>query len=296
MKQASAYRSRIYKSSTGETELQKFYDQQRTRLGFPTESRTVDTRFGATHVLVAGPEGAPPLVTVHGAYASAPYNLGLFSSLAQEYRVYAPDTVGQSVRSAPTYIDPRGNGYGYWLIDVLDGLGLDRVPFVTSSFGSGIFLRLATVAPTRISQAALVMPSGIANGSMLRIMKELLFPWLVYIFFPNRGRLIRACQPMMSEMDEDFIQLVDLMLRNVKIRAEGPRLTSKSDLAKFQAPVLIFVADDDVFFPASRVEPRAREIIPNLVALERVPGHHLAAKKDLAYINECVRKFLRERR
>gem|GEM_PF-4367248 len=43
---------------------------------------------------------------------------------------------------------------------VVDGLGLGQVPFVTSSFEAGIFLRTAAVAPERIGRAAMVVPSG----------------------------------------------------------------------------------------------------------------------------------------
>ena len=286
------YRSSIYKSSAGEAELRALYDDQLAHLDMPTESCFVKTRFGDTHVLVAGPQDAPPLVTVHGVYANAAYNLSLFPALARAFRVYAPDTVGQSVRSAQTYISPAGNDYGYWLVDVLDGLGLASVPFVSSSFGSGIFLRLATVAPERISKAVLSTPSGISNGSMIRIARKLLMPWAIYLLAPNRDRLLRACEPMMSETDEAFIQFVDAMLRNVKMRIEGPKTTSQADLCGLRVPVLIFLAGEDIFFPAERVAPRARRIFPLPPVIEPIPGGHLSSQQTREYINRRIVEFL----
>lgn len=281
-----------YRSPEGEAVIRALYDKQLAALPIATEHRTVDTRFGTTHVLVAGPEAAPPLLLVHGANHSAPANLASLLPLASSHRVYAPDTVGQSVASAPTYISPRGNGYGLWLADVLDGLGLPRLPVIAGSFGAGIVLRLAAYAPERITQAALIVPSGIANGSILRMIRELFIPWLLYGLAPSQRRLVRACQPMMSEMDGEFLEFVGAMLRHQRVRPEGPKLTSKAELQGFTAPVLLFVAEEDVFFPAERVVPQARRIFPNLVAIERIPGRHMPARETWRLINERILRFL----
>src|SRR5215211_7131664 len=56
----------IYRSSGGEAEILALYDGALTRLGVEYESTKIDTRFGDTHVLVTGPENAPPLVILPG--------------------------------------------------------------------------------------------------------------------------------------------------------------------------------------------------------------------------------------
>ena len=50
MEQAS-----IYKSAQTRAEIEALYDRARDRLPFATESRMVETTFGSTHVLAAGP-------------------------------------------------------------------------------------------------------------------------------------------------------------------------------------------------------------------------------------------------
>ncbi len=52
----------IYRSSEGEAELMALYDEALAGLGADFESRMVGTSFGETHVLVTGPEDAPPLL------------------------------------------------------------------------------------------------------------------------------------------------------------------------------------------------------------------------------------------
>jgi hypothetical protein len=56
----------IYRTPEGESEIHVIYDRQLARLKLPYESRMIDTRFGATHVLVLGPQAAPPVVVLQG--------------------------------------------------------------------------------------------------------------------------------------------------------------------------------------------------------------------------------------
>lgn len=161
----------IYWSEEGRREVLELYDAAVARLGFPTHSRTVGTRFGQTHLLVAGPEDAPPLVLFQGGNVVNPLTLRWFEPLAREHRVYAPDTVGHPGKSAQNRIPP-GRGYGEWVVDLLDGLGIERADVVGPSFGAGIILRAAAHAPGRLSSAALVVPVGLATDSMWRMTRE----------------------------------------------------------------------------------------------------------------------------
>jgi pimeloyl-ACP methyl ester carboxylesterase len=282
----------LYRTPQGEGELNSFYDRALARLGIPYDCQTVQTRYGHTHVLLAGPQQAEPLVLLHGAYDCAPSNLKLFLPLAREFRIYALDTIGQSVRSAQAQLSLRDNSYGVWVADVLAGLGLERVPICGTSFGAGIALRALVHAPQRFSSAALVVPSGIANGPLLKMAYELFLPWILYFLAPSRARLFAAAAPMMTELDEDFLDFIDAFLRNVRWKPEGPRLTTRQELQNFTAPTLIFVTDNDCFFPGDRVERKAREIFPNLVAVEHLHGRHLPSKESMHQVTQRIITFL----
>ncbi|QDE70264.1 hypothetical protein BHS09_26650 [Myxococcus xanthus] len=64
-----------FKGEHAKAVLSRWHDHFRGRLRVPTESRTVQTRVGDTHVLVGGPEAAPNVVVLHGALASSAHVL-----------------------------------------------------------------------------------------------------------------------------------------------------------------------------------------------------------------------------
>lgn len=287
----------IYRSAAGEAKIRALYDRFLSRLGIPYESRTLETRFGDTHLLVAGPEGAQPLMLFHGGNVVNPLTLEWFEPLAREFRIYAPDTIGHPGRSAQRRLSPRDDSYGEWVVDLLDGLGLERAPLAGPSYGAGIILRTAACAPERVSRAVLLVPSGIANGPLWGMISEILLPMLLYRVTGRQDLLLRAIGPMFTEEPEDdVVELCGAVFRNVKLETRMPKDASPEELANFTAPTLLIAAEDDIFFPAHRVVPRTREIIPNLVAAETLPGSgHYPSREGLEFINQRILEFLRDR-
>ena len=286
----------IYKSPKGEKEMMNFYDKLLSQLEIEYEEIMVDTRFGFTHVLVVGDKDLPPLVTIHGGNGINPLNLGLFLPLTKHFRIYAPDVIGFPGKSEQNRLSPKDNSYGEWVIDVLDELKLKSVPFVTSSYSAGILLQVAAIAPERISQAVLHVPSGIAHGPILPMITKLMIPWILYMISPNRKRLIKAFAPMVTEDNKDFLDFSDIMLRTYIMEMRGPREISKDELKDFKAPTLVIAAKDDIFFPADKVIPKAKIIFQNLVKTEYIEGSHLSSKKTLVHVNDEIIEFLMEYR
>ncbi|AGK98126.1 alpha/beta fold hydrolase [Clostridium pasteurianum] len=284
----------IYKNSKCEKEMLELYDTLLSRLDIEYEEIMINTRFGYTHILVVGDKDAPPLVTIHGGNGINPLNLRLFLTLTKHFRIYAPDVIGFPGRSAQVRLSPKDNSYGEWVIDVLDQLNLKSVPFVTSSFSSGILLQVAAIAPARISQAVLHVPSGISHGAILPMITKLMIPWILYTIFPSRNRLLKAFAPMMTETNEDFLEFSDAMLRTYKMEMKGPREVSKEELKGFIAPTFVIAAKDDIFFPADSVIPRAKTIFQNLVKTECIDGGNLSSKNTLEYVNHKIVEFINE--
>jgi hypothetical protein len=55
----------------------------------------------------------------------------------------------------------------------------------------------------------------------------------------------------------------------------------------------VFASEEDAFFPARVVLPRAEEIFPNLVLAERLEGcRHVPSKAAFRRVNERVLAFL----
>ena len=282
----------IYRSPGGEAELAALYDEALARLGSGYETRRLGTSFGETHVILAGPEDAPPLVVLPGGNFLNPLCLSWFLPLAESFRLYAPDIVGQPGRSARTRPSARGDGHARWLGEVLDGLGLGMASFAGISYGAGLILRLAGLAPGRVAGAVLVSPAGIAAGPIWPMLRDAALPMLVYRARPNRERLMRAARPLLTEPVEPYVRQLGLVYRHVKLDRELPRAATKEELAGYRAPTLLFAAENDLFFPANRVIPRAKKIIPNLET-ETLPGsRHVPSRDAFAHINARTAAFL----
>lgn len=286
----------IYRTPEGEAEIHAIYDRQLTRLKLPHESRMVNTRFGNTHVLALGPQAAPPVVMLQGGNTTSPTTLGWIRPLIEEYRMYAPDTIGHPGKSAPVRLSPRDESYGQWLVDVLDALGLQQPALLGGSYGAGILLRAAVYAPERISKAVLFIPSGLVSipaSTMLYLLG-----WLgLYRLAPTPGRLKRILWPMFKDepVDEEVLEITEAVFRLVHIEPEMPRNVRREELTDFKAPTLVLAAEKDGLFPAESVVRRAREVFPNLVAAEVIPGatHYLSTRHH-AHLNKRIEHFLQE--
>jgi pimeloyl-ACP methyl ester carboxylesterase len=285
----------IYRTPEGQATIHAIYDRQLAQLGIETESRVGSTRFGETHVLVAGPQDGLPLVLLHGGNTTNPITLGWVRPLMAKYRVYAPDTPGHPGKSASVRLSPTDNSYGEWVADTLDGLGLPRVALMAVSYGAGILLRAAAVAPERISAAIMIIPSGLVSIPWRTMFLDLLIPLMLYQLAPSRERLIRILRPMFVDesIAEDVLEITEAVFRHVQVEAEMPRNVTKDELARFTAPVLVLAAEKDRLFPAKLVLARAPQAFQNLVAAEVIPDSpHFIPERCLPALNERIDRFL----
>jgi pimeloyl-ACP methyl ester carboxylesterase len=283
----------IYKSPEGEAEILALYDEALADLGPGHESLRVGTRYGDTHVLAVGPEDAPPVVFLPGGNFLNPTCLRWFLPLAEEYRIYAPDLVGQPGKSAQTRPSPKGDSHAWWVEDVLEGLGLRCVPLVGLSYGAGVAIRVMGYAPERVSRAALVSPAAVATGSIPRVLVEVGLPMLLYRLRPTWERLLRAAEPILTEPEDLTVRQLGAVYRHVRLDAGLPRLASEEELRGFEEPVAVFAPEEDAFFPAHAVLPRAREIFPNLSHARCLKGcRHVPSEAALGGVNDDIRAFL----
>ena len=243
-----------------------WFETFRTSLPFATASRVVDTPQGPTHVLVAGPEDAPPLVCLHGALATSAHLLPELGSLVESHRVYAVDVMGQSVMSADRRIDVRDDSYGRWLAAVCAGLGLSKIALFGVSWGGFVALRAAKVAPELIEALVLMVPGGVVAGSAWAGFTTVGWPLLVYRLSPSEKRLRRLVDAMFTTYDERWSKWFGDAVLSYRMDMRVPPLAKPEELAAFAArrrPPLILGADDDVSFPGRALVTRAKELVPH---------------------------------
>lgn len=116
-------------------------------------SQSTPTRTIHTHSLTAGPQGAPPLVLLHGWPEWSHVWRPLMQRLENDYRLYAPDLRGFGA-SEKTSLAPARDATPDQLADdilaFMDALHIERAGFVAHDVGSFVAQALARKAPQRV--------------------------------------------------------------------------------------------------------------------------------------------------
>ena len=260
----------IFKDDAARTKMLDWYERCRSKLSVATESRTVATQFGDTHVLVGGPATAPPLVMVHGAMASSAHMAVELEPMFASHHVYCIDVIGQSPKTPHQRPSVKNNEYGIWLAEVLDGLSLSRVPLVAVSWGGFAAIRLAAHAPERIEKLALLVPAGLVNGHAWQGITKMMWPMMMWRMFPSDARFAKFAQSLLTTLDDDWLPYLHDAFRSFNMDMRVPKLATPEELARLTAPVLVIAGDQDYSFPGDKAIARAKQLFPTLTATELV--------------------------
>ncbi len=255
----------MFVNAAARARIARWYETFRAALPFETETRTVETSAGATHVLVAGPADAPPLVVLHGAMASSAHVVRELGSLVERYRIYALDVIGQSVMSVDRRLDldaggdADADGYPRWLKEATTALGLERFALYGVSWGGFVALKAANAFPAAVSSLVLYVPAGIVAGSAWQGFTELGWPMMVYRLSPNAARLERLIDAMFSSYDEAWAKYFGDALLDYRLDMRVPPLFKA---VGYDGPMLVFAGDRDVSFPGNALVERMRVLAP----------------------------------
>ncbi|MBN8280336.1 MAG: alpha/beta hydrolase [Gammaproteobacteria bacterium] len=157
---------KLYKSVDGYRAIMEWYESLVEKIAVPFESLYVNTRFGRTHLLAAGPKNAPALFLISGVAGCAPLWRKQLESLSGEFRVYAVDIPGQPGRSDPNPPSFLNDDYCDWLLDVLDDLGIERAHVAGISAGAWIAMRFGSRHPARVGKVVMLGPTGISSARL----------------------------------------------------------------------------------------------------------------------------------
>ena len=254
----------------------------------------LETTAGPTHLLTAGDVSATPVLVFQGGNVTNPVTLSWVQALADDNYLIAPDTPGQPGKTT----SETPSEFGPWVVDVLDGLGLDSAAIIGVSHG-GVLLEAAAHTPARIDAAALVVPAGF--GTALSVdLARIVVPSLGYRFVPRRRLLLRALAPMftqpVSSIDDIIIETIGRALRTGDLAAEFPGPDEPGALAEFEGPALVITAEHDPFFPGKRTCKRAAQTLPSVAECTLLTGErHFLSPAGQNRATERIRTFLDKR-
>jgi pimeloyl-ACP methyl ester carboxylesterase len=259
----------LYKSLAAHQAMMNHYDKDMARWPIPYETRFVETRHGRTHVIVCGRADAPPLLIFHGwgSNASATYTEYDLVRLGEVFRVYMPDTIGQTGRSDPQRPSTDGPAYSEWTSDVINGLGIDTVYLMGISGGGYIGLKAASALGERVKSLLVMCTAGLTP--MRLTSWRFLFGGIPATLWPNEKTGMGFIKAMMTPNREilpvhrDAARGMAMVFKTHRFQGAPTPLTD-AELRHITSPVMILLAEDDVFVNASRTIARAQQMIPHV--------------------------------
>ena len=127
-------------------------------------STTIPTRHGVMEYALAG-EG-PPVLMIHGTGGGFDQGLGFARRLiAAGHKVIAPSRFGYLRSAFPA--DPSSENQADAFVDLLDAIGIDRIPVIGGSAGALSAMAFAIRHPDRCSGLVALVPASYAPGRSL---------------------------------------------------------------------------------------------------------------------------------
>ncbi|MGV3614976.1 MAG: alpha/beta fold hydrolase [Fimbriimonas sp.] len=254
--------SALFVSAEAKEGIRRRCEEFRSRIAVPIESVDLATSFGNTHVAVAGPGEAPPLVVLHGALASSVHLLPELGPLLRTHRVYAVDVMGQSVLSEDRRLEVRDDSYGRWLREVVDGLNLPLFDLYGVSWGGFVALRGARAMPDRVRHLVLMVPAGVVGSPFWKAMRAMGWPLMMYLKFPSEARRERLMRALFTTQDPHWTEYMGEAFQAYRLDMRVPPLAKEEEMGAVKCPTLVFAAEEDASFPGEALLARVRQILP----------------------------------
>lgn len=255
--------SGLYRSEAAGEAVRARYAALLERWPVPAEHLRIPTAQGETFVIACGPEDAPPLVLLHGSMANSASWMGDVGVLAQRFRVYAVDMIGEPGFSAPSRPPLASGAYAPWLGEVLAGLGVEKPALVGISLGGWLALEYATRHPERVSAVALLCPGGVGRHKNV-------LPWVLPLMLlgPWGRRRIMARMgggPPPRDIPEPVRAFGEFMGQiQASFRPRTERLPRFDDaaLGRLSMPVLAILGGRDVMIDSAGTRERLEARVP----------------------------------
>jgi CAAX protease family protein len=269
-------RPSAFKTREGEAAYVAAYDAALRLWPVRFEETHIATRFGRTHVVMAGPKSAPSLVLLHGYMATSVMWGPNIADFTEHHRVYAIDVMGQPSKSIPDRPIRDSADYVAWLTDTLDGLRLDRFSLLGMSFGGWIALRYAMAAPERVQKLVLL-----SAGGFLPILRQFSLRGMLMVFLPTPFTVtsfMRWAGFMNTAGERDARPVLHLMylgMKHFRMPKDTLRIAanplSDDELQKMHMQILLLMGDREVLCDPVKALARARRLITNFEGA-LVPG------------------------
>jgi len=156
----------LYKSEEGYSKMMSWYNRVQEEISVDHESVFADTRFGKTHMIMAGKENQKSVLLIPGVAGCAPLWRHQINAFSDHFRVLAIDIVGQPGKSAANPPSVFNDDFTDWLEDIIHALNLDKPHIVGVSTGGTTAMDMAIRKPDLIDKTVMCGPTGLARARL----------------------------------------------------------------------------------------------------------------------------------
>ena len=289
-----------FRSPAAKDRYLKLYEMRAKMWPVDSQTRLSATSYGQTFVRMSGPDGAQPLVLLHGGGGNSLQWIPNIEALARSHRVYAVDNIYDYGRSVYTRNIKNPNDYVSWLNELFGALELDnQIKLMGLSYGGWLASQYALRHSDRLDKIVLLAPAG----TVLPLRLE----WIiraVLTFLPHRHFIKSFMHWLLEDFAqkdgynrlvlEDEVDAAFVSMRCFKpIRLMNPTVLKDEELQSIKLPVLYLVGEHEKIYSARKAIQRLHNVAPQITA-ELIPGagHDLSmVQADL--VNTRVVEFLK---
>lgn len=257
------------------------------------EERDLDTEFGATHVIVSGPESAPPLVLLHGAAATAAMWAPVIEALSATYRCYCVDTITEGNKSIASRRLLGTTKLITWLRQVFAALDVEQARVVGLSYGGWLAANLALHAPELTNRLVLLCPAATFSPITLQFYRGVFSTSLSRSADRARGfvQWLSSTPNVDTNPGADLIVTALLSNKSLPTGLTSPTVLSDDKLQRIAVPTTVLIGDREVIYrggPQAALA-RAQRLIPD-VRTQLIPGanHMLTVDCPTELANELL--------
>lgn len=295
------FRESNYKTETSRAWLETWLGNVLRTNNLVYERFEIETFLGKTSVLAKNREREDLEAVI---FLPGGRTCGIFwdinnnlAPLYEDHRIFLIDVNGQPGLSDGFAPPIDSGGYGRWLKELVEKLGLKQANFVGASFGGSLIMKLAEVDNSVIIRAVMCNPAGFVNISLNpRNLYYLLVPMLLPSIKSVMNFLDKIVFHEEFNFDENkrsqIAEFISYTNTYFQMGAENPKPFNDETLQKLNAPSYLVLDRDDIFIPQAKTLERAAKLLPDLretVWLEK-HGHGIELAKE---IGDTLKRLLK---
>jgi pimeloyl-ACP methyl ester carboxylesterase len=282
----------LFSSADGESAYLDAYNSLLASWPVEPQSVYVPTRFGRTHVLVTGPVDAAPLVLLHAVSVSSAAWFSNVGPLAEHFRVYAVDAMGDCGRSEMQRLPSDRADYADWLEDVFTGLQLEDASLLGHSYGAFLAINFSIVQPHKVRQLVLLAPAASIYPIQPFLRFMLKHPTGIPFFRPSARKTLEMQAHRGYAPHPGFVHLMEVVAAHCGVLTLFPEVYTPDELRRIVAPTLLLVGGEEKLYAPRKAITRAERFIPNLTTVLVAGAGHTLNMERPATVNAAVIEFL----